>query len=282
MKATIVMRGRNDMPLIEHTLSGVKRQTAGYRLVAFDNASKDGTREAFVQGGAQVFDVAEGSYIPGQVLNRGMEQADSEIVVFLNADCTPVDEHWLEELLAPFADPKVGAAFSRQMPREDCAPLAAHDIEETYGDGSRQEKWRHCFSMASSAVRRSLWLSVRFSDTLRYSEDMDWSLAIRKLGHEIRYVPGSKVYHSHNYSNEQWKRRQYGEGKAEASFLTWSRWQRSFFRYSLMPMARQILHDARYCLQTRQWAGLLASPPYRIAQMVGRRKGFLDGLREAA
>ena len=277
---TIVMRVHNDMPLLAKTLDGLQQQTLPWRLIGFDNDSRDGSRRVLEAHATKIFHVPEGQYVPGQVLNCGMREAGSDIVVFLNADCQPVDEHWLERLLEPFDDPQVAAVFGRQMPRPDCLPLAAHDIEATYGQGTRQDKWRHCFSMASSAVRHSAWERIPFDEGLQYSEDIGWSWQIRQAGYKIQYASESKVFHSHNYTASQWRKRQYGEGKAEARIFEWSGWQRSFVRYSLLPLMRQVTSDVRYSVKKGRWEGVLESLPYRFAQMHGRRKGFLDGLQE--
>jgi len=277
---TVVMRARNDMPLLAETMAALASQNGSFAFIAFDNASCDGTRELLERYADRVLDVAEGSYVPGAVLNRAMQIATSDIIVFLNADCAPLDEDWLQPLVAPFDDPNVAATFSRQLPRPGCFPLAARDTEATYGDGSRQAAWRNCFSMASCAVRRSVWEALPFDEALAYSEDIAWTWAVREAGYEIRYVASSRVYHSHNYTNEQWRKRQFGEGKAEAVIFHWTWWQRSLLRYSIFPMIMQVLRDFRYCVSTAGLRALMHSPVYRFHQIKGRRLGFLAGLAE--
>jgi len=275
------MRARNDMPLLSETIAALASQKASFAFLAFDNASRDGSRQLLDRCADRVLDVPEGGYVPGHVLNRAMQVAASDIVVFLNADCAPRDENWLQLLVAPFDNPNVAATFSRQLPRPGCFPLAAHDTEAAYGDGSHQAAWRNCFSMASCAVRRSVWETVPFNEALRYSEDIAWTWAVRKAGYEICYVSASCVYHSHNYTKQQWRQRQFGEGKAEAVIFPWTRWQRSLLRYSIFPMLMQILRDLRYCASTGSLRALLHSPEYRFVQMMGRRQGFLAGFAEA-
>lgn len=277
----IAMRSRNDIAHLGSTLRALAMQAQPFNLISFDNASTDGSRELVSTTASRIVDVPDGAYIPGRVLNRAMAESTSDIVVFLNADCEPFDENWLASLLQPFQDPRVGATFGRQLPRPDCLPLAAFDTEATYGDGSRQAVWRHCFSMASCAVRRSAWEQVQFDESLSYSEDIAWSWNLRQAGWSIEYVAESCVYHSHNYSREQWKKRQYGEGRAEAQIFSWSAWQSTFLRYSLLPFAKQVMRDLRHCMEHRQWAAITSIPGYRYAQMVGRRRGFLDGRRKS-
>ncbi len=280
--ATVAMRARNDMPLLSQTIASLATQRGSFAFIALDNASCDGTREVLNQCADRVLDVVAGSYVSGRVLNWAMQESSTDIVVFLNADCTPVDKDWLQLLIAPFDDPNVAATFSRQLPRPGCFPLAACDTEAAYGDGSRQAAWRNCFSMASCAVRRSVWQTLPFNEALAYSEDIEWTWAVKEAGHEIRYVPASSVYHSHNYTNEQWCQRHFGEGKADSVIFQWTWWRRSLLRYSILPMIMQVLRDARYCASTGNLRALTRSPGYRFHQMKGRRQGFLAGLAEAA
>ncbi len=278
----IVLRSHNDRPLIEETLEMVSKQTIPYELHVFDNDSTDGTLDILPKFSSYIHRVPAGTYVPGKVLNAAMEAVDPKapFVVFLNSDCTPTDEFWLENLITGFHDDTVAAVFGRQMPRPDCLPLFAKDTEDTFGDGSRQKYWKHCFSMASSAIRRSNWEELPFRTDIQYSEDIDWTWRVRQLGWNIQYVKNSKVLHSHNYSLAQFRRRQRGEGKADAQIFTWSRWESSFLRYSLLPYLRQVKSDMVFAIRKHELRALFRSPVLRFAQMVGRREGFIAGLQE--
>jgi len=225
--------------------------------------------------------VPAGAYVPGRVLNQGMAATGGEFVVFVNSDCTPQNDGMLAALLAGFSEEKVAAVFGRQAPRPDCRPLMAKDTEDTYGDGSRQRFWRHCFSMAISAVRRSVWQEMPFREDIQYSEDIDWTWRARRRGYEIRYVPDAIVLHSHNYTLRQFYKRHFGEGRAEARIFEWSPWERSLVRYSLLPYVRQVASDWKYCLARRELSEAISSPILRMAQLAGRRQGFVSGWRES-
>lgn len=279
MTPWVVLRSRNDMPLAAETLARLAEQSQPFTLLSLDNASHDGTREALARRTDRLVTIPEGGYVPGRVLNQGMALSEGDVVVFLNADCTPQGPHWLSRLLAGFDDASVAAVFGRQIPRPDCHPLFAKDTEDTYGDGSRQRVWRHCFSMAASAIRRSVWEQMPFDETLGYSEDIDWTWRARRGGLRIRYVADAVAMHSHNYTLRQFQRRMYGEGCAEAAIFDWSPWERSLVRYSLLPLLRQVLHDWRFCLRHGQAAAALRSPALRLAGAVGRRAGFHAGWR---
>lgn len=275
---SVIMRCHNDMPLLAQTLAMLEKQDHPYRLIALDNASTDGSRQELKRYAHQLVHIPAGEYVPGRVLNQGVALAQSDIVVFLNSDCTPLNERWLSNLLAGFADERVGAVFGRQMPRPDCLPWYARDTEETYGDGRNQARWRHCFSLASSALRRSLWEALPFDESLQYSEDIDMSWRLRQAGYDIRYVADSVVVHSHNYTLKQFWKRHYGEGMAEAQIFEWSPWQRHWLRYSLMPFVRQVERDVRWCAERGLLRQAWQAPGVRLAQMLGRRAGFQHGL----
>lgn len=276
---TVVMRARNDMPIISETLAMLNRQDLPHRLLVLDNGSTDGTREVARQFADRVIDVPAGAYVPGRVLNQAMAASEGEVVVFLNSDCTPRHETWLETLLAGMGD-EDAAVFGRQVPRVHCHPLHARDIEATYGKGDQHSRWRNCFSMAASAIRRSVWEVSPFDERLRYSEDIDWTWRARQRGWRIRYVPDAVVAHSHDYSLRQYFRRQYGEGEAEAAIFDWSPWQRSFLRYVILPYGRQLLRDWTSCLRNGHLAAAAYAPLLRLAGVTGRWAGFRNGWRE--
>jgi rhamnosyltransferase len=282
MKPCVIMRSFNDMPLISETLSMVSRQSIPFELISLDNESKDGTLEEIKKYTDHIINIPKGTYIPGRVLNKGMSISEGEFVVFLNSDCTPQNEKWLQNLLAGFKDDKVAAVFGRQIPRPDCHPILAKDTEDTYGDGSKQKYWRHCFSMASSAIRRSVWEKMPFDEAVQYSEDIEWTWRARQKGLQIRYVADSVVMHSHNYTWRQFRKRHYGEGRAEAVIFEWSDWEKTFLRYSLLPYMRQLINDEKFCLSRSSFRACIDAPVLRLAQLLGRRAGFKDGLRKGA
>jgi len=280
MKPYVIMRSYNDLPLLAQTLKMLHRQDHPFELIVFDNASTDGSVGEIRRYTDRIEHVPKGEYVPGRVLNRGMELSEGELTVFLNSDCTPQDDSWLTSLLAGFGENGTAAVFSRQIPRPDCTVLLAKDIEATFGDGSRQRFWRHCFSMASSAIRRSVWEQMPFDEGLQYSEDVDWTWRARQRGKTIRYVPDSIAMHSENYGLRKFYRRHYGEGRAEAHIFDWPPWERSLLRYSILPYVRQVVSDCRHCARRLAIGSALYSPAVRLAQLLGRRAGFRAGWRE--
>lgn len=281
MKICVVVRTRDDEPFLQTTLERVRAQAVPTQVLVMSNNSGNRPPQPHILKLAdRVVLIPDGEYRPGAVLNQAMEITSSEIVVFLNADCVPQNSGWLKELVSPIQDREADITFGCQVPRANCYPPLARDTTETFGDGRHQERWRNCFSMALSALRRDVWESVRFDPDLRYSEDIAWSLSVKSRGFKVQYTAHSVVEHSHNYTLAQFYRRQKGEGVAEASIFTWNRWRSSLLRYSLLPLFRQVWRDTMFCLSQNRPGWVLASIAYRVVGTLGRRRGFLQGRRK--
>ena len=284
-RISVVMRSYNDAAVIGGTLEGLARQTVrDFELWNFDSTSDDGTLEIIRRHNDEerILQNDSGSYNPGRVLNEAVARCRGEIIVFINSDATPCDEHWLERLVAPFADPCVGATFGRQVARPAARSLFVKVTERAFGDGSTARGWVHFFSMANSAVRRELVVAMPFETRIQYSEDIEWSYRLRRLGHRIEYVPGAAAVHSHNYTLAQSVRRHRGEGAAEAWIFRDGELRQSFLCYCLLPFGMEVLRDVGWALKRRSVDALVHSVPLRAAQKWGRWQGFRAARRSHA
>lgn len=277
---SVVMRARNDGAVIRRTLEALAAQRGvTWELVALDNASTDGTREALVEHGARVLDVPEGAYNPGRVLNRGVAAARADTIVMLNSDTVPIGQRWLVELTAPVRAGDADAVYGRQVPRLDATTLVRLDYAAAFG--AEPPRWQPFFSMASSAFRRQVLLDRPFSERVQYSEDLEWARDARRRGLRLRYVPEAAAEHSHNYTlRETWKRF-FEEGRADAFIFGDGPDGERPVRpvRSLLGVARDVARDVPACLLSRDVRSLVRSPVVRTIQRVGYVAGRLKGPR---
>ena len=279
-KVSIAMRSYNDRNVIRGTLEMIRRQSyRNFELWNFDSTSTDGTLDII-----KAFNDPErirrndsATYNPGTVLNDAVHTVGGEVVVFINSDATPEEEDWLEKLVAPLADPKVGAVYGRQTARPDCRALFVKDTERAFGDGREAAKWVHFFSMANCAVRRDVLERFPFETKVQYSEDIEWSYRLRKAGLEIRYVAEAAATHSHNYTLRQSFKRQFGEGKAEAWIFRDGEFNTSFLRYCLLPFGMEVVRDLRWAAGKGSLDALFHTVTLRAVQKWGRWRGHLEG-----
>lgn len=284
---SIIIRAKNEMPWLKYCLAMLKRQSLqNFELICVDSGSTDGSWELLIANNPQVlYQIAPQDYIPGKVLNQAIRQARGDIIVFNNADCIPLDCKWLENLVRPFAaHPELVAVFANQIARPNAIPLVEKDYQRAFGDGSISSKWRHFFSLASSAVRRETILAHPFNETIQYSEDIEWSWRMKQLGHSIMYVPDARVQHSHNYNLKQIKKRFLGEGKAEAEiygdYYREHPQDLSFMRSVIFAAASETLRDWKYLCKTGNLDWLIRAKIYRLAQRYFAYLGRKEGLRQ--
>ena len=216
-KISIIMRSHNDVDLIDDTLRAIFNQTIkDFELLNVDSSSTDGTFEIIKKYNPDnVIQNRPEDYNPGRVLNDAISRVSGEWLVFCNSDCTPQSEDWLEKLVAPLEREDVAATFSRQVERPDADAIVRLMYEKGFGARIAQGQPKVFFSLASAAIKRSIWEERPFYTDANYSEDVEWAHWAKNAGYDIVYAPESVAMHSHNYTLKQLKKRHIGEGEAD-------------------------------------------------------------------
>lgn len=279
----IVMRSKNDGPLIGPVLDRVHRQAypAPVHVVHIDSGSTDQTVDVIQSFQPwKLIRIRPEEYVPGVVLNRGMRETTGDWVVFLNSDAEPADEAWLGGLLAAAqAEPGTAAAFSRQLPRPDCEAVYAHDYERCFGPRRESARWDHFFSMVSCVVNRAAWRAHPFREDLRYAEDDEWSKRVKRHGWRLAFAEQSRAVHSHNYTLRQACRRSRGDAFAHAASGEPSAGPVVSYAAAVAGALRDALKDWGWCQarrRRREWPRALA---VRFAQRFGKAAGYRAGWR---
>lgn len=275
----VVMRSKNEGHYARETIEAVRAQKGKWRarITVIDSGSTDGSLEIFRKLQVERLIQIE-KYVAGAVLNQGMRETQSEWVVYLNADATPHNEHWLAELMeAGMSHPRNGAAFSRQIPRPDCQAVFAHDYDRCFGPRRESIHWPNFFSMVSSLVRRTAWEEQPFRDDLTFAEDEEWSRRLSAAGWKIVYAERSIAVHSHNYTPQQAFRRCYGDTFAMAA--TSSTPPKNYnFRYTvILGTLRDAAKDWKWCAEQGRFNEWPHAVLIRFAQRLGKRAGYRAG-----
>jgi rhamnosyltransferase len=278
-KITIVMRCFNEAWALRETLPALQAQEyRNWELIAIDSGSTDGSVELLrAAKPKQLVQILPHDYRPGRVLNQGMELAETERVIFLNADATPQNSNWLRPLVAGLADPKTAAVFGRQIPRPACAAVFAYDYERCFGEERESAHWDHFFSMVSSGLRRDVWAQRGFLESMQYSEDDEYTRWTRAHGYDVVYCPDSIVMHSHNYTPQQAYKRSFGEAWALAAVSQNDPSPITNRTKLLLGWANDARRDLQYCRRERRLREWPHAVRVRWQQRVGRRDGFRAG-----
>lgn len=195
-------------------------------VVVVDDASPDAAGVAAVAArhGARLLRHEENRG-PGAARNTGWAVAATEVVAFLDADCTPV-EGWLEHLLPHFDDPAVVAVAPRivtDVVPELPAALAAYEharptLDRGPAEATVRPKSRVPFvPTAALLVRRAALESAGgFEVGLRFGEDVDLVWRLVDAGGTVRYDPGTTVTHGSRSSVGGWLRQRFLYGTSAA------------------------------------------------------------------
>jgi mycofactocin system glycosyltransferase len=141
---------------------------------------------------------------PGVARNDGLAAVDSELVAFVDSDCT-VTEGWLDPLLPLFDDPAVAAVAPRLRPAPDPDPgpatvcrryAEARSPLDMGADPSEvgPDRAVRYVPTAALVVRRAAVVDG-FDPGLRVGEDVDLVWRLLAEGWRIRYQPSATVHH---------------------------------------------------------------------------------------
>lgn len=212
MRAVVVIPTLNARELLAETLASIEAQTVPAEIVVVDNASSDGTGEMLAERFPRVTVVRNSENLGfGRAVNRGAAEAkNADVVVLVNNDAVCAAD-FVEELLAPFADPSVGmvAGVLVQGSAPDLVDSAGIELDTTLGS------WDYLWNrpLAALAAARdpvgpcggaaAYWLPAfrelgGFDEAFfAYWEDVDLALRFRNAGWRCALAPGARAVHRH-------------------------------------------------------------------------------------
>jgi mycofactocin system glycosyltransferase len=156
---------------------------------------------------------------------RSLVASGAEAVVFLDAGCEP-EPGSLQAVLDMLADPAVGAAAPRVVPRvETGTPKALAEYEAFHSplDLGEDEAGvvaggRVAYVPSAALVVRRVALDAAgwFDEDLRFGEDVDLVWRLAKAGWRVRYMPGSRVSHPVRTGWPAWLGQRFSYGRSAA------------------------------------------------------------------
>lgn len=195
-------------------------------LYVVDSSSDDQTAELARAAGARVKVIDRATFEHGRTRDQMLAEIPSDIVVFMTQDALLSDSESFAALIQVFDDPKVGAAYGRQLPHEDATPVAAHARLFNYPPRSHLVSTKDIpalgikaafLSNSFSAYRRDALMAVGgFPWGTILSEDMIAGARLLESGWSLAYCAEARVQHSHNYSLKQEAQRYFDIGVLHA------------------------------------------------------------------
>jgi rhamnosyltransferase len=202
MMVGVVIRTLDESELIGTCLDTLERQRSRHTLdvLVVDSGSTDSTVEIAQAHGLRVVHLRPGEFDYSKALNVGIEELpEAELIVILSAHAIPLDDEWLERMVAPFANPEVAGVACRQMPWPEAPWREVQRLRRMFGEVGGRYTSDHgdglVFSNAASCIRRSVWEAQPFR--LPAAEDREWAERVLAAGWTVVYEPAAAVYHSH-------------------------------------------------------------------------------------
>ena len=201
---SIVIRAYNEAQHIARLLQGIRAQTLqDVEVILVDSGSTDATVEIASGHGAVVVHIQPEEFTFGRSLNLGIQQARAELIVIASAHVYPVYPDWLERLLAPFADPQVGLTYGKQR-GAPTTHFSEHQVFARWFPEESQSRQAHPFcNNANAAIRRSLWQTQPYDETLSGLEDLAWAKWLTEQGLLLSYVAEAEIIHVHHEAPRQ-------------------------------------------------------------------------------
>jgi cellulose synthase/poly-beta-1,6-N-acetylglucosamine synthase-like glycosyltransferase len=216
-KVTVIVPAHNEERVIHgclDSLTQVDYPPDRYEVIVINDRSRDRTgaiaddfaaRFPFVRVIHRPDDAAPGK--PAALLDA-INASTSEALVFFDADYLPPPQI-IRRLVAPFADPLVGATMGRVVPYNANANMLTKllDLERRGGYVVDQEV-RHRMALlpqfggTTGAVRRSALDAVGGWNTISLAEDTDLTYRLFIAGMKVAYVASAECYEE---SPETWR-----------------------------------------------------------------------------
>nr|WP_298249721.1 glycosyltransferase [uncultured Halomonas sp.] len=253
----------------------------GHNLLVIDSSSDDDTACLAREAGAEVVIIDRNEFNHGGTRSWALKYLkDAEVVVFLTQDAIPCGIKDIENLVACFSDPTIGAAFGRQLPHDNATAIAKHGRYFNYPNKSyvvgpqdipRLGVKTAFLSNSFAAYRRKALLDAGgFTENVILSEDMLAGARLLQADWQLAYCAEARVYHSHNYSLVEECGRYFDIGvlhAREAWLLEWlGRAEGEGLRFVRSEL-RYLLRDAPHRLPEAGLRTLFKYAGYRLGRM---------------
>ena len=212
MKIDVIIPTYRPDDKLEKNLRMLRRQTLSPDRILLINTEEScfHSKEFYKLPQGEIIHITKQEFDHGGTRNLAASLCDGDIMILLTQDAIPADEYLIENLVRPFEDPEVCAAYGRQMASYKDNPLEAYTRRFNYPAVSRVKskedlpvlgiKTFFC-SNVCAAYRKSVYDELGgFPLHTIFNEDMIFASHLIEAGKKIAYVSDARVWHWHNYT----------------------------------------------------------------------------------
>ncbi len=210
MLVSIVIRTLNEEKYLEELLSSLENQEKedfNIETVIIDSGSTDRTLDIAKNFNCRVTHISKNEFTFGKSLNMGSEFANGGILVYISGHCIPTDRYWLKNLIKPLLERLSDYTYGGQIGRDTTKFSESRIFEQYFPKKSKIPQNDFFCNNANSALNRDVWSLYKFNEEITGLEDMDLAKRIFLDNRKISYVSEASVYHIHDESWSQTRRR---------------------------------------------------------------------------
>jgi glycosyltransferase involved in cell wall biosynthesis len=270
---SLVVRALNEAEHLPALFTGLLRQSLQpHEVIVVDSGSTDDTVPISRAHGARVVHIAPADFSFGRSLNLGCSAATGDVLVFASAHVYPLDEKWLERLVAPFERPDVGLVYGRQTGDHRSRFSELEVFRRWFPLVPDDDQSEPFCNNANCAVRATAWHDLPYDETLTGLEDLDWAKRAMERGWRIVYEPSAAIAHIHEENYGQVRNRYRREAIAHRRIF---HDQRMGLLEATGLFLLAVARDYLAAIPRRQLLRNLTSiPAFRGAQYLGTWEGF--------
>lgn len=283
MRIACIIPTYNGKADLERLLDSLQNQSIQFDTFIVDSSSSDGTQELARKRLGNITVIPAGEFNHGGTRQRMVElHAGYEAYVFLTQDAYLADSEAIAKILAPLADPDIGAVCGRQLPHLDATPMAAHARFFNYPETSQIKAMADAprlgiktpFMSNSFGAYRAEALKVvgGFPRHVILSEDMYVVAKMLMSGWKVAYAGDAPCRHSHNYTIAEEFERYFDQGVFHAR----ESWIRQNFGGAGGEGARFVKSELKYLGKRRfyLWPGVIVRNAVKLlAYKLGQKEG---------
>ena len=277
MLVSIVIRTFNEAIYLNELLRVIVSQIKDdfdVEIAIIDSGSTDKTLSIAERHGCRITFIAKEQFTFGRSLNMASDFARGDILVYVSGHCIPTKNTWLMSLIKPIRDDTAGYTYGRQVGRDTTKYSEGKIFAKYYPYKSKIPQNGFFCNNANSAIDRKVWLEYKFDEQVTGLEDMELAKRYCDDKGKVAYVADACVYHIHNETWIQTRRRYEREAVALQKIMP-------EVKIGLVDMLRYIcvsvISDFKASIIERcflkEFVGIIK---FRIAQFTGSFRGNHD------
>jgi rhamnosyltransferase len=247
-----------------------------------DSGSSDQTPIIVKESNYRLVSIKKEDFNHGSTRQMGVALCNAQFIIFLTQDAILTQSKSLQNIIQCFENPRVGAAYGRQLPHADSGVLGTHARLFNYPEQSKIKSLADArnigikaafLSNSFAAYRREALIAVGgFPNNTILGEDTYVAAKMLLADWKIAYCAEAQVYHSHDYTYLQEFNRYFDIGV----FHSRESWIREKFGQAEGEGLKFVLSEAKYLIDSGKWYLL----PSAFIRTCLKYLGYRLGMRE--